>query len=91
MDIIQAVDYATGARLNCEPVGKRTQSAGAEANAFARPLSRTFSKSNPMTDTAKTELVDIDLTVIYLMARYDGASREEAEQAVIDYLEARGL
>ena len=44
-----------------------------------------------MTDTAKTELVDIDLTVIYLMARYDGASRAEAEQAVIDYLEARGL
>ena len=51
----------------------------------------TESKSNPMTDTAKTELVDIDLTVIYLMARYDGASAKEAEQAVLDYLEARGL
>ena len=44
-----------------------------------------------MTDTAKTELVDIDLTVIYLMARYDGASEKEAAQAVADYLEARGL
>ena len=56
-----------------------------------RPLSRSFSKGNPMTDTAKTELVDIDLTVIYLMARYDGASEKEAAQAVADYLEARGL
>jgi len=44
-----------------------------------------------MTDTAKTELVDIYLTVIYLIARYNGASRLEAEKAVIDYMEAREL
>ena len=55
------------------------------------PPASPFSKGNPMTDTAKTELVDIDLTVIYLMARYDGASEKEAAQAVSDYLEARGL
>ena len=40
---------------------------------------------------AAVTIADIDLTVIYLMARYDGASEKEAEQAVADYLEERGL
>ena len=38
-----------------------------------------------------TDIADIDLTVVYLIARYDGASEKEAAQAVIAYLEERGL